>query len=111
MCEYCNHVDKKQLKKNAKAQALLEYQKQMVQIAEDDKKWFAEMAIPRKELDMVGERIEPGVPWTIFFGRYNFTRYLPWKENSCFPHIKPFNYHYYEKFATLKMIKLESEEK
>ena len=76
-----------------------------------DKKWFAEMAIPRKELDMVGERIEPGVPWTIFFGRYNFTRYLPWKENSCFPHIKPFNFHYYEKFAMLKMVKLEGEEK
>lgn len=42
MCEYCNHVDKKQLKKNAKAQALLEYQKLMAQIAEDDKKWLVE---------------------------------------------------------------------
>lgn len=42
MCEYCNHVDKKQLKKNAKAQAFFEHQKQMSQIAEDDKKWFAE---------------------------------------------------------------------
>lgn len=76
-----------------------------------DKKWFAEMAIPRKELGMVGERLDPGVPWTIFFGRYNFTRYLPWKENSNFPHTKPFNYHYCEKYATLKMIKLESEGK
>ena len=76
-----------------------------------DKKWFAEMAIPLNELNMVGERLEPGVPWTIFFGRYNFSRYLPWKENSNFPHIKPFNYHYYEKFATLKMVKPEGEGK
>ena len=70
-----------------------------------DKRWTAEIAIPRAEINMQGEKLDPEVPWLIFFARYNFGRYLPWKETSAFPYQAKFDYHIHEDYARLKMVK------
>lgn len=70
-----------------------------------DKKWTAVIAIPISEINMAGEKLSPEVPWLIFFGRYNYGRYLPRQENSAFPEQEYTNYHVYEEYARLKMVR------
>ena len=70
-----------------------------------DKKWTAEMAIPLSELAMAGEKLDPKVPWLIFFGRYNYGRYLMTVEHSSFPLQKTVNYHEHYYYARLKLVK------
>ena len=70
-----------------------------------DKKWTAVMAIPISEINMAGEKLSPEVPWLIFFGRYNYSRYLPRQENSAFPEQEYTSYHVHEEYAKLKMVK------
>lgn len=70
-----------------------------------DKKWTAEMAIPRAELGMVGERLDPDVPWLIFFGRYNYGRNLTVRELTSFPVQEENDFHSHYDYAALKMVK------
>lgn len=70
-----------------------------------DKKWTAVIAIPIEEVNKAGEKLSPEVPWLIFFGRYNYGRYLPRQENSAFPEQEYTNYHVYEEYARLKMVR------
>ena len=70
-----------------------------------DKKWTAEMAIPRSEIGMAGEKLDPEVPWLIFFGRYNYGRYLNQQENSSYPQQAKIGYHVHEDYGRLKMEK------
>ena len=70
-----------------------------------DTKWTTEMAIPIAEVNMVGEKLEPNVPWLIFFGRYNYSRYLPYVENSSSPRQLRASYHIYEDYGFLKLVK------
>ncbi|OQA87672.1 MAG: hypothetical protein BWY31_00615 [Lentisphaerae bacterium ADurb.Bin242] len=70
-----------------------------------DKKWTAEMAVPIAEVGMIGEKLTPEIPWLIFFGRYNYSRYLPVRENSSFPQQESGNYHFYEDYGLLKLVK------
>ncbi|MBO4630491.1 MAG: carbohydrate-binding family 9-like protein [Lentisphaeria bacterium] len=72
-----------------------------------DKKWTAEMAIPREEIAKIGEKLDPETPWLIFFGRYNYGIYLPWKENSSFPQQENGDYHIHEDYGMLKMKKTQ----
>ena len=72
---------------------------------DQDKRWTVELAIPRAEIGMQGEKLDPEVPWLIFFARYNFGRYLPWKETTAFPYQAKFDYHIHEDYARLKMVK------
>jgi len=70
-----------------------------------DTGWSAEMAIPRKELADVGIPLDPEHPWRIFVGRYNYSRYLPFKELSMMPAQREDNYHLYEGWADLELVK------
>lgn len=70
-----------------------------------DQGWTAEMALPIKELEKHGQKFNPETPWTIFFGRYNYSRYLPVKELSSFPQQQITNYHSLEDYASLKLVK------
>ena len=70
-----------------------------------DVKWTAEAAIPLSELSIRGEDLQPGAAWLIFFGRYNYGRYLSRPENSSFPQQIPVAYHDHEDYGSLKMIK------
>ena len=72
---------------------------------DQDKRWTAEIAIPRAEINMKGEKLDPEVPWLIFFARCNFGRYLPWKENSAYPSLEKCDHHVHEDYARLKMVK------
>lgn len=69
-----------------------------------DKKWTVEMAVPIKELFVEGTgkfRFGPGSKWTILIARYNYSRYLPIKENSAYPHLTRTNYHLLEEYADI----------
>lgn len=70
-----------------------------------DKKWTAEIAIPLSELAMAGEKLDQNTPWLIFFGRYNYGRYLATFETSSFPRQKTVNYHEQYHYARLRLVK------
>lgn len=70
-----------------------------------DKKWTAEIAIPLSELAMAGEKLDQNIPWLIFFGRYNYGRYLITVENTSFPRQPSVNYHVHYYYARLKLVK------
>lgn len=70
-----------------------------------DVKWTAEMAIPIAEVGLIGEKLTPEIPWLVFFGRYNYSRYLPVKENASFPQQENTNYHALEDYGILKLVK------
>ena len=70
-----------------------------------DRKWTAEIAIPRNEVGMAGEKLAPDVPWLIFFGRYNYGRNLETRDLSAYPEQDRMDYHTYEEYARLKMVK------
>jgi hypothetical protein len=70
-----------------------------------DTRWVAEMAIPRRELAKAGIPLDPSHPWRIFVGRYNYSRYLPFKELSMMPPQVEDSYHLYEGWADLELVK------
>ena len=73
-----------------------------------DNCWTAEMAMPIKDLTARGETFGPGAPgpkWWIMVSRYNYSRYLPWKELSMTPQLSRASYHLYEEYAVLELVK------
>ncbi len=70
-----------------------------------DKKWTAEIAVPLSELTLQGEKLDQNTSWLIFFGRYNYGRYLCVCENSSFPPQRKINYHAHDDYARLKLVK------
>ena len=70
-----------------------------------DKKWTAEIAVPRAEIGRAGERLDPEIPWLVCFRRVNYGRELPMKEITAYPGAATSDFHYYEKYGLLKMEK------
>lgn len=70
-----------------------------------DTNWTAEMAMPIKDLEAFGQKFDPGQNWTIFIGRYNYSRYLKRIEYSMSPQLSQTNYHLYEEYAELELVK------
>lgn len=71
-----------------------------------DRGWTAEMAIPRQELEQYGAKFNPDEKWRIFLARYNYSRYLPTSELSSFPlQTGSANFHLWEEYGTLKLVK------
>jgi len=70
-----------------------------------DSHWTAEMAMPIKDLTARGESFGPGANWTILVARYNFNRYLPWKELSMTPQLSRTSYHINEEYAVLDLVR------
>jgi len=70
-----------------------------------DEYWTAEMAIPVKGLIAHGDAFGPGTGWRILVARYNFSRYLTWKELSMVPQLSVTNYHLIEEFGILDFAK------
>lgn len=70
-----------------------------------DDKWTAEIAVPLSELTVRGEKLDQETAWLIFFGRYNYGRYLCICENSSFPLQRDINYHAHADYARLKLVK------
>ena len=70
-----------------------------------DKKWTAEIALPRAEIGRAGENLDPEIPWLVSFRRVNYGRGLPIAEISAFPGAAAADFHYFEKYGRLKMVK------
>jgi len=65
----------------------------------------AEMAMPLTDLTAHGDRFCPGAEWRILVSRYNYSRYLPWKELSMTPQLSRSSYHLYEEYAVLELVR------
>lgn len=72
---------------------------------DEDTSWTGEMAVPVQDLTARGETFGAGANWTIMVARYNYSRYLPWKELSMTPQISKTNYHLWEEYADLNLVK------
>jgi hypothetical protein len=70
-----------------------------------DKGWRAEMAMPLKDLRAYGAEFTPGANWKILVGRYNYSRYLDAIELSMTPQLSKTNYHLYEEYADLEIVR------
>lgn len=70
-----------------------------------DRYWTAEMAMPIGDLTSHGETFRPGANWRILVARYNYTRYLEEKEYSMCPQLSHTNYHLYEEYGILELVK------
>ena len=70
-----------------------------------DRYWTAEMAMPIRDLASRGETFRPGSNWRILVARYNYSRYLPWKELSMCPQLSKTNYHLHEEYGILELVK------
>ncbi len=75
-----------------------------------DKSWIGLIAIPRTELEKFGTRFGFGNKWTIMTARYNFSRYLPFREQSSYPQCTR-GFHSTEYYAAIKFINLDTEKK
>ncbi len=70
-----------------------------------DKKWTAEMAMPIKDLQAKGVKFNPETQWLVLIGRYNLSQYLPDRELSMMPQLSQTNYHTYEEYAELELVR------
>ncbi len=70
-----------------------------------DQSWTAEMALPVSDMVARGENYGIGSRWTMMLARYNYGRYLDWKELSMAPAISKPNYHLIEDYATIDFVK------
>jgi len=68
-----------------------------------DRGWSAEMALPLRDLEAQGVPLRPGVPWKVFIGRYNYSRFLPNVELSMYPAVSKTNYHLHEEWDLLHL--------
>lgn len=72
---------------------------------DEDTSWTGEVAIPVQELTARGETFGAGANWTLMVSRYNYGRYLSWKELSMTPRLSKTNYHLWEEYAILELVK------
>jgi len=70
-----------------------------------DHGWTVEMAIPIAELTVHGADFGPSSAWTILLARYNYSAYLPKEELSAYPLLSSPNFHLYEDYAELRLVK------
>lgn len=71
---------------------------------DQDHFWTAEMAIPVKSLVQYGAEFGPGSRWNFFVSRYNYSKYLQYKELSSFPQQDEPNFHVHEEYGLIKFL-------
>lgn len=67
--------------------------------------WTAVMKIPASEIKKYGAKFGPGTKWRLLVARYNYSRYLPFKELSSCPKLERTNYHSLEEYGILDFVK------
>jgi hypothetical protein len=74
-----------------------------------DGSWTAEMAMPVKDLERLGEKVRAGVPWRILVSRYNYSRIFGQGDNeieySMMLALSRTNYHLVDEYARLHLVK------
>ena len=66
-----------------------------------DKGWNVEIAVPISSLTKFGAKFDRSEDWSILIVRYNYSRYLPIWEISCYPEMTSDNPHLYEDYITM----------
>lgn len=69
-----------------------------------DAGWTAEMAVPLAELAARGIPLQPGQPWQILVGRYNYTIHLPARELSMSPQLPRTSFHETREWGELHLL-------
>lgn len=70
-----------------------------------DEFWTMEIAIPVKELTRLGDTFGNNSQWRVLITRYNYSRYIPWKELSMVPQLSRTNFQLFEEFGILRLEK------
>lgn len=70
-----------------------------------DTGWSAIMAIPIKDLNSKGVKLEPGARWKVLLYRINRSRYLPESETGLYPQTPSESRTQYEDFGDLELVK------
>lgn len=70
-----------------------------------DTGWTVEIAVPIKELTAHGAEFGESAAWTILLARYNYSAHLPKDEWSTSPRLSAPNFHLYEEYADLRLVK------
>lgn len=63
--------------------------------------WTGEMAISKAKLSAMGVPLNSEESWTIFIGRYNYSRYLDARQLTMYPRLRKTDYHQYDEYASL----------
>lgn len=66
-----------------------------------DTGWTGEMRFSKADFSEVGVPFTADEAWSILVSRYNYSRYLSYKELSMCPPLSKTNYHHYEGYADL----------
>ena len=64
-----------------------------------------ELAIPIKELTAYGAKFDNSFNWTVLIARYNYSACLQRPELSAYPQLSAVNFHVYEEYAKLRLVK------
>jgi thiol-disulfide isomerase/thioredoxin len=70
-----------------------------------DSYWTTEMVVSRKAIGINGYSFSPDKAWRILIARYNYSRYLPKVELSCYPALSKFSFHYLQGYAKIILVK------
>lgn len=71
-----------------------------------DKGWSCEMAVPISSLEENGVKFaKKTTPWKILIARYNYSRYLDYKELTAFVPQKKANFHKHEEYGIINFVK------
>ena len=70
-----------------------------------DDGWTVEMAISIDDLTARGDKFGIGTDWRILVGRYNYSKYLDNRELSMVPELSQINFHLFEEYAILRLMK------
>jgi hypothetical protein len=66
-----------------------------------DEGWTVEIAVPVKDLKVLGEGFDPERPWTILVGRYNYSRYLHHWEVSSTSRLAEPGLHFFDRYRPM----------
>ncbi len=69
-----------------------------------DKGWSIEFKLPLKTFEQYGAKFRPGHPWQFLVARQNYSRRLPYKENSTVPAIVKSDFHLISQYGILEIV-------
>ena len=68
-----------------------------------DRGWSIEFKLPLKTFEKYGARFRPGHSWQFLAARQNYSRWLPFKENSTVPAIQISDFHLIRQYGKLEL--------
>jgi hypothetical protein len=74
---------------------------------DQDRGWTAEIAIPRADLESLGDAIAPGTPWRLLVGRYNYGQAIENVELTAWPKQPRTDFHGVDDYGLVHFTRLD----